>query len=155
MNGSSINYGFINNVQNLYVKGSRLTCSDDRIQAKAVDTYVTWTSIICLQTPIVAEKAEKKYFSVSLNVHGVNDARQTEIHRAEQQVPEPSALRLWRLSKSWKDIQGIDQIPAKFFQGRSRIICFEIYMLIRSTRDFNRNNCLNIGTSQSGWLFIR
>ena len=45
---------------------------------------------------------KKKCFSVSLNVHGVNDARQTEMHTAEPLVPEPSALRLWRFSESWK-----------------------------------------------------
>jgi hypothetical protein len=32
-----------------------------------------------------------KYFSQLLNVHGVNDARQTKIHIAELLVPEPSA----------------------------------------------------------------
>ena len=33
----------------------------------------------------------RKYFSQPLNVHGVNDVRQTEIHTAEPLVPEPSA----------------------------------------------------------------
>jgi len=31
-----------------------------------------------------------KFFSPLLNVHGVNDVRQTEIHTAEPLVPEPS-----------------------------------------------------------------
>ena len=31
-------------------------------------------------------------FSQLLNVHGVNDVRQTEIHTAETLVPEPSAF---------------------------------------------------------------
>jgi hypothetical protein len=31
-------------------------------------------------------------FSQLLNIHGVNDVRQTEIHTAEPPVPEPSAL---------------------------------------------------------------
>jgi len=31
------------------------------------------------------------HFSQLLNVHGVNDIRQTEIHSAEPLVPEPSA----------------------------------------------------------------
>jgi len=34
------------------------------------------------------------YFSQLLNVHGVNDVRQTEIHTAEPLVPEPSAFEL-------------------------------------------------------------
>jgi len=33
----------------------------------------------------------RNYFSQILNVHGVNDVRQTEIHTAEALVPEPSA----------------------------------------------------------------
>ena len=32
------------------------------------------------------------HFSQLLNVHGVNDVRQTEIHTAEPLVPEPSAF---------------------------------------------------------------
>ena len=33
-----------------------------------------------------------KYFSQLLNVHGVNDVRQTEIHTVEPPVPDPSAF---------------------------------------------------------------
>ena len=33
----------------------------------------------------------RNYFSQILNVHGVNDVRQTEIHTAEALIPEPSA----------------------------------------------------------------
>jgi hypothetical protein len=34
----------------------------------------------------------KNYFCQLLNVHGVNDVRQTEIHTAEPLVPEPSSF---------------------------------------------------------------
>jgi len=34
----------------------------------------------------------RKYSSQLLNVHGVNDVRQTEIHTAEPIVPEPIAF---------------------------------------------------------------
>jgi len=34
----------------------------------------------------------RKHFSQLLNVHGVNDVKQTEIHTAEPIVPEPSAF---------------------------------------------------------------
>jgi hypothetical protein len=34
----------------------------------------------------------RNYFSQLLNVHGVSDVRQTEIHTAEPLVPEPSAF---------------------------------------------------------------
>ena len=33
-----------------------------------------------------------KHFSQLLNIHGVIDVRQTEIHTAEPLVPEPSAI---------------------------------------------------------------
>jgi len=33
----------------------------------------------------------RNYFSLILNVHGINDVRQTEIHTAEPLVAEPSA----------------------------------------------------------------
>jgi hypothetical protein len=36
----------------------------------------------------------KNYFSQILNVHGVSDGRQAEIHTAEPQVPEPGALEM-------------------------------------------------------------
>jgi hypothetical protein len=32
------------------------------------------------------------HFSQLLNIHGVNDVRQTELHTAEPVVPEPSAF---------------------------------------------------------------
>ena len=34
----------------------------------------------------------RKFFSHLLNVHGINDVRQTEIHTAEPLVPELSAF---------------------------------------------------------------
>jgi hypothetical protein len=37
----------------------------------------------------------RNYFSQMLNVHGVSDDRQAEIHMAEPLVPEPST---WRMS---------------------------------------------------------
>ena len=35
-----------------------------------------------------------KYFAQLLDVHGVNDVRQTEIHSAEPIIPEPSAFEV-------------------------------------------------------------
>jgi len=34
----------------------------------------------------------RNHFSQLLNIHGVNDVRQTELHTAEPLVPEPSAF---------------------------------------------------------------
>jgi hypothetical protein len=36
----------------------------------------------------------RNHFSQLLNVHGVNDVRQTEVHTAEPLVPEPSAFEV-------------------------------------------------------------
>jgi hypothetical protein len=51
-----------------------------------------------------------------LNVHGVSDVRQTEIHTAEPLVPEPSAfeveMAIEKLKKRHKS-PGIYQIPAE------------------------------------------
>jgi len=62
----------------------------------------------------------RNYFSQLLNVHGVDNVRQTEIHTAEPLVPEPSAygveLAIEKL-KSHKS-PGIDQIPAELIKAR-------------------------------------
>jgi len=42
----------------------------------------------------------KKHFSQLLNVRGVDDVRQTEIHTAETSVPEPSAFEIQTVLKS-------------------------------------------------------
>jgi hypothetical protein len=44
-----------------------------------------------LQIPHSILNRWKNYFCQLLNVHGVNDIRQTEIHTAEPLVPEPSS----------------------------------------------------------------
>jgi hypothetical protein len=36
----------------------------------------------------------KNYFCQLLNIHGVNDVRQTEIHTAESLLPEPSSFEV-------------------------------------------------------------
>jgi len=57
----------------------------------------------------------RNYFSQQLNVHGVNDVRQTEIHTAEPLVPEPSAFEFELAIEKLKSHKspGIDQIPAE------------------------------------------
>jgi hypothetical protein len=66
----------------------------------------------------------RNYFSQILNVHGVSDVRQAEIHTAERLVPEPSALEIElaiEKIKSYK-LPGIDQIPAELIKARGRTI---------------------------------
>jgi hypothetical protein len=36
----------------------------------------------------------KKYVCQLLNVHGVNDGRQTEMHRAQPLIPEPNSFEV-------------------------------------------------------------
>ena len=73
----------------------------------------------------------RTYFSQILNVHAVNDVRQTEIHPAEPLVPEPSAseseLAVEKL-KSHKS-PGVDQIPAECIKAGGKKICCEIHKL--------------------------
>ena len=76
----------------------------------------------------------RNLFSQLLNVHGVNDVRQTNVHVAEPLVPEPSAfevqLAIEKL-KSHKSL-GIDQLPAELIKAEGRTICYYIHKFIFS-----------------------
>jgi len=74
-------------------------------------------------------------FSQLLNVHGINDVRQTEIHRAEPLVPEPSASEVKMVIEKLKrhTSSGNDQIPAELIKAEGRTIRPEIHKLIHST----------------------
>jgi len=76
----------------------------------------------------------RNYFSQLLNVHGVKDVRQTEIHTAEPLVPEPGAFELEMAIKKLKSHKspGIIQIPAEMIKAGGRTICYEIHKLIIS-----------------------
>jgi hypothetical protein len=69
-----------------------------------------------------------------LNVHGVNDVRQREIHTREPLVPEPSAFYFELAIEKLKShvSLGIDQIPAQLIKARGRTILYEIHELIIS-----------------------
>jgi len=58
------------------------------------------------------------HFSQPFGVHGVNDFRQTEIHRAEPLVPEPSAFEAEMATGKLKRhiSPGTDHIPAELFK---------------------------------------
>jgi hypothetical protein len=89
----------------------------------------------------------RNHFSQLLNVHGVNDLKQTEIHTAEKLVPEPSAfgveiaIEMLKRHKS----TGNDQIPADLIKAGSRTILSQIHKLLFGIR----RNCLRSGQSQS------
>jgi hypothetical protein len=57
----------------------------------------------------------RNHFSQLLNIHGVNDVRQTEVHTAEPLVPEPTAFEVEMAIEKLKRHKspGIDQIPAE------------------------------------------
>jgi len=76
----------------------------------------------------------RNYFSQLLNVRGVKDVGQTEIHTAEPLVSEPSASEVELAIEKLKSHKspGIDQIPAELIKAESRTICLEIHKLITS-----------------------
>jgi len=76
----------------------------------------------------------KNYFSQILNVHGINDVRQTEVHTAEPLVPEPSAFEVGMATEKLnrRRSPGIDQIPAEMIKAGGRTIHSEIHTLINS-----------------------
>jgi len=76
----------------------------------------------------------RNYFSQLLNVQGVNDGRQTEIHTVEPQVPEPSASEVELVIEKLKSYKspGIDQIPTELIKAGVKTIGCEIHKLIIS-----------------------
>jgi hypothetical protein len=76
----------------------------------------------------------RKYFSQLLNVHGVNNARQTEVNMAGPLVPEPSAFEVEMTIEKLKRHKspGTDHIPAELIKAGGRIIQSEIHKLIIS-----------------------
>jgi hypothetical protein len=74
----------------------------------------------------------KIYFCQLLNVRGVNDVRQTEIHTAEQLIPEPSSSEVEIAIEKLKRYKspGIDQIPAELIQAGGNTLCSEIHKCI-------------------------
>ena len=75
----------------------------------------------------------RNHFSQLLNVHGVNDVNQTEIHTAVPLLPEPNAfeveLAVEKLNRHKSP--GIDQIPAALIKAGSRTILSKIRKLIK------------------------
>jgi hypothetical protein len=89
-----------------------------------------------------------------LNVHGVNDVRQTEVHTAEPLVPEPSALEVEMAIEKVKRHKspGTDQIPAELINAR--VGQFDLSSINLLFLFGIRRNCLRSGRSQSLYLFI-
>jgi hypothetical protein len=68
-----------------------------------------------------------------LNIHGVNNVRQAEMHTAELLVPEPSSFEVVEIAiekpKGYNS-PGIDQIPAELMQARGNTLQSEIHKLV-------------------------
>jgi len=66
------------------------------------------------------------HFSQLLNVHWVNDDKQTEVHTAEL-VPEPSVFEFELATEELKHHKssGIDQIPSEMLKAGGRTIPYE------------------------------
>jgi len=69
-----------------------------------------------------------------LNIHGVSDVTQTEIHTAEPLVPEPSAFEAELAIEKLKSHKspGVEQIPAELIKAGVRTNYHEIHKLIIS-----------------------
>ena len=74
----------------------------------------------------------RNYFSQILNVHGISEVRQAEIHTAEPLVPEPNVLEVELAIEKLKSHKspGIDQIPAELIKAGGRTIRGAIHKLI-------------------------
>jgi hypothetical protein len=75
-----------------------------------------------------------KLFYQVLNMLGVPDVRQMDIHTAEPLVPESSLVEVEtaiRKLKSYKT-PGTNQIPDELIKGRGETLCSEIHKLVRS-----------------------
>jgi hypothetical protein len=96
-----------------------------------------------------------KHFFQLLNVHWVNDVRQTEIRTAKPLVPEPSASEFEMAIEKLKKHKSpdIDQIPAELIKAEvGQFVLRSINLLILFGI---KRNCLSSGRSQSLYLFIR
>jgi hypothetical protein len=71
----------------------------------------------------------RNHFTQLLNLHGVRDVRQREIHTPEPLVPEPSAFEVeMAIEKLIRHKSpGNDQIAAELIEAVGRKICSEIH----------------------------
>jgi hypothetical protein len=76
----------------------------------------------------------KNFFNQVLNVHGVHDVRQMDIHVAEPLVPEPSLVEVEIAIGKLQHYKspGTDQIPAELIKAGGEILRSEIHRLIYS-----------------------
>jgi hypothetical protein len=82
----------------------------------------------------------KNFFKQVLNVHGIYDVRQMDIHMAEPLVPEPSLVEveiaIGKL-KSYKS-PGTDQIPAELIKEGGETLYSQTRRVIFSAKSYIR-----------------
>ena len=90
-----------------------------------------------------------------MNVHGVNDVKQTDNHTAQPLVPEPSAFEVDLAIEKLKSHKspGIDQIPAELIKAGGRKFAVRSVNLLFLFGI--KRNCLRSGRSRSLYLSIR
>jgi hypothetical protein len=79
----------------------------------------------------------KNYFYQLLNVLGINDVKQTEIHTPEPLAPESSSSEVKITTESLKRCKtpGTDQVLPELIQAGDNILCSEIDELINSVQN--------------------
>jgi len=130
------NHSSVDNLNNVRHDASRHCRNKKKEYLKAkIDEFETNSKIKNIrdlsQTPTVFWLGGETIFRSFLNVRGVIDVRQTEIHTAESLVPEPSAFEVELAIEKLKRHKspGIDQIPAEMIKAVDRTIHSEIYKL--------------------------
>jgi prolipoprotein diacylglyceryltransferase len=97
----------------------------------------------------------KNFFNQVLNVLGIHDVRQMDIHTAEPLVPEPSIIEMHTAIgklKSYKS-SGTDQIPAKLMKAGGETLYFVITDLF--VLHGIRRNCHRSGRNLLLYQFIK
>jgi hypothetical protein len=74
----------------------------------------------------------KNFFNQVLNIHGVHDVRQMDIHMAEALIPEPSLVEVEIVIGKLKSCKflGTDQTPAGLIKAGGGRLCSEIHEFI-------------------------
>jgi hypothetical protein len=94
----------------------------------------------------------RNHFSQLLNVHEVNEIRQTAIQTAEPLMPEPNVFEFQMANKKLNrhKLPGPDQIAADMIKAGGWTIILRLILL-----GIIRRNCLRSEKSQTLYIFIR
>jgi hypothetical protein len=90
-----------------------------------------------------------------LNVHGVHNVREMDVHTAEPLIPEPSLVKVEIAIGNLRSCKspGTDQILAKLIKTGGETFCSEIQKLIYSI--WTRRNCHSCERNLLLYQFIK